>query len=286
MSGSVGGAESNLPAGSEAGGGVPPQVRIPLAELDEPLLGARLRTRYQPIVRLSDRVAVGLEVLARLDHPAHGTVSPEHFVPQMENAGLSAQLAEAVAIRAFADYPTDIAPLGLTLALNLPLDVLMHPETIGWLERRRQEAGVPSGRVIIELTETRPVADLDAGQFHVLGAAVATLRLHGYGIAIDDVTPGMVGHRDLLALGFTLVKLDKGIVADSADHAEAAGFVASITAAAHTAGLMVIAEGVKDKETWDRMRGLGVDLGQGFLVARPLPAQGVRVWLEAWQKQV
>jgi EAL domain-containing protein (putative c-di-GMP-specific phosphodiesterase class I) len=288
-----GGANSSLPAGPEPVGevspgapeGGPDPIHIPVSELAEPLLGARLRTRYQPIVRLSDRTAIGLEILARLDHPAHGTVSPEHFVPQMEDAGLSRELMEAVSVRAFAEFGTHIGQLGLSIALNMPRDILLHAETLPLLERRRLEAGVPADRIVIELTESQPVAALSATGFDALGEAVLALRRLGYGVAIDDVAPDMARHRELLALGFSILKFDKSVVADSADHPGAASFLTATTAAAHDAGMLVIAEGVKDKETWNRMIGFGVDEAQGFLISRPLPAQGVPVWLEGWTHQ-
>ena len=224
-------------------------------------------------------------MLARLDHPEHGTVTPEHFVPQMESAGMAYQLTEAVVSRAFAERSAHLAGLGLTLALNFPLDVLMNPATLGWLEAHRTAAAMTTGEVVIELTESRPVSALAPEQFIRLGEIVRDLRARGYGVALDDVSPEMALHRDTFDMGFSMMKLDKGVVADSADDKEANRFLTTRIAAAQGAGMTVVAEGVKDRETWDRMVAYGIDQAQGFLVARPLPAAAVPVWLEAWHKQ-
>jgi len=80
-----------------------PGVELNLAELREALDHGMISARYQPIVRITDRQPVALEVLARLDHPVQGTVLPDRFIPQIEDGGLAARLTEIVVARAFAD---------------------------------------------------------------------------------------------------------------------------------------------------------------------------------------
>ena len=259
--------------------------RLPVQELSDALASARLSTRYQPMVRIADGAAVGLEVLVRLDHPAHGTLGPDAFVPQMELAGLSRRLTEAVVVRAFRDHALHLAPLQLFMALNFPLDVLLAEEALAWLDARREEAGIDPGRIIIELTESRPVAGLGPVQRDALRRAILHLRGLGYGLAVDDVGPGMADHRALLALPFTAAKLDKELVRRAATDLEEAAFLEETVALARRAGLTVIAEGVEDAATWARMAALGVDLAQGFLVAKPLPAASLPLWLADWRRQ-
>ncbi len=256
-----------------------------LDELNAALTGAQLQTRYQPIVRLADGTPIGLEVLARLDHPAHGTLSAEYFIPQMERVGLSQRLTQVVVRRAFDDYQDTIAALGLSVALNFPLDTLMEAPVMRWLEQQRQQSGIAANRIIIELTETQPVAALDAAGVYILRRAIAGLRDLGYGVALDDVGPAMPNHRALFGLNFSSVKLDKDLVFQAADNPEAGAFLAETIALAHAAGCAVVAEGVRDLATWERMRRAGADLAQGFMVARPLPAASVGVWMQGWQTQ-
>jgi EAL domain-containing protein (putative c-di-GMP-specific phosphodiesterase class I) len=246
-------------------------LRLALAE-------HRIHTLYQPIVRLSDRHPVGLEVLARLDHPRLGMLAPGRFIQPMETAGLVGDLTEAVMIAAFADWRAgDLAELGLTLAFNFPPEVLLNDAALGALDRLRAGAGVPAACVTVELTESNPLPDLAA-----LARAAHRLRGLGYGIAIDDVSPEMGNEPALFGLGFTALKLDKTVVQDAADDAAAADFVCGACHAAHAAGMSVTAEGVEDAALWSAMQALGVDQAQGFLISPPVGAAAARAWHRGW----
>lgn len=252
------------------------ESRMLPAELAQALNGATIETRYQPIVRLSDRRPIAFETLARLNHPREGTLLPDDFVPQIEDAGLAAQLTDLVASRAFADMQGPVGELGLLLSLNFPLDVMLVPAALARLEACRREAGVAPDRIIVELTESRPVHDLPA-----LRRSVEHLRAGGYRVAIDDVVPDLLNLAELLKLPFTSVKLDKELVQQSGQELSA-GFVRALAERAHDKGMLVIAEGVEDAAIWARIAALGADYAQGFFVARPLPATAVAVWHEAW----
>ena len=210
-------------------------------ELKDALADARIQTRYQPIVRLDNGQPVGLEVLARMEHPRHGILQPDLFVPQIEDAGLAWPLTQAVITCAFADWGDGkLGSFGLTMALNFPLDVLLIPEALTWLEERRRMAGLPAERLMIELTESRPVSELNR-----LRHAISTLRGLGYHLAIDDVGPELRDHQALLDLQFTALKLDKELVRESPDSPAAAAFLTRTIASARAANLTIIAEGVK-----------------------------------------
>jgi EAL domain-containing protein (putative c-di-GMP-specific phosphodiesterase class I) len=252
--------------------------RPTLAELQEALDSARIVTRYQPVVRLDTGAPVSLEVLARLEHKTRGILLPDLFVPSIEEAGLAWPFTQAVITRAFADWSEGkLGGFGLGLALNFPLDVLLIPDALSWLEERRREVAMPAHRVTIELTESRPVTEIDQ-----LRHAITTLRGMGYQLAIDDVGPELRDHRELLDLPFTALKLDKNLVRESPDSASAAEFLATTIESARAANLTIIAEGVEDAEIWRRMRQLGVDEAQGFLIARPLPVSAVALWHKDW----
>jgi EAL domain-containing protein (putative c-di-GMP-specific phosphodiesterase class I) len=252
---------------------------LPAVELLEVVTGAMIETRYQPIVRIADRRSMAVEVLARLNHPTHGTVTPDWFVPRFEDAGLSFTLTDLVSTRALADLTSPgFAGLGLAMALNYPLKVLSHPEAAANLDERREALGLTPDQVQIELTESRPVED-----FAALGRSLGHLRTLGYRISIDDVGPAVKNLDRLLALPFTGLKLDKGIVQMIGTQGPGASVAPRIFEKAMARGLTVVAEGVENQEMWDRLRALGVQEAQGFFIARPLPAAAVSVWLEAWR---
>lgn len=257
----------------------PSEPTLRAAELLEVVSGEMIETRYQPIVRLADRETVAVEVLARLNHPTHGTVTPDWFVPRFEDAGLSFTLTDLVSTRALADLiGPNFRGLNLAMALNYPLKVLAHPRAAINLDERRASLGLTPEQVQIELTESRPVED-----FAALGQSLEHLRSLGYRISIDDVGPAVKNLPRLLTLPFTGLKLDKGIVRLIGTQGAGASLAPRVVEQARARGLTVVAEGVETREMWDRLRAMGVEEAQGYYVARPLPAAAVPVWLDAWR---
>lgn len=247
-------------------------------ELRAALDGAMIETRYQPIIRFSDRHPVGLEALARLNHPVLGTLLPDRFVPQIEDAGLAADLTRLVSARAFADLSgTFLVGRGLRMSVNFPLDVLLQPAALDVLEEQRAAFGLPASHIIIELTESRPVDDVA-----MLGRSLERLRALGYGAAIDDVGPAVPRLDPLLELPFTSLKLDKDLVQKVRASDDIRAFLSTTTARAKARGLTVVAEGVETDAIWDCLKEMGADHAQGFLAARPLPVAAVPIWWDAW----
>jgi len=260
--------------------GFPPRRRnaMDLAELRAALAGTMIENRYQPIVRMADRRVIGLEALARLNHPQQGTLLPDWFVPQLEDAGLGAELTDLVSARAFADMADPwLADHAIRMSVNFPLDVLLEDAALQRLEAQRIACGIPAGRIVIELTESRPVED-----FPLLRRSLDRLRSLGYGAAIDDAGPAVPRLAELLDLPFTSLKLDKELVKDVTLCAATWNSVAATIAQGKRHGLTVVAEGVESSAIWDQMRTLGVDEAQGFLVARPLPLAAVPNWSRTW----
>jgi EAL domain-containing protein (putative c-di-GMP-specific phosphodiesterase class I) len=252
-----------------------------LAELRAAMNSAMIETRYQPIVRIADRRPVGLEALARLNHPQRGTIQPDRFVPQIEDAGLAAELTGLVSALAFADLAGPfLVNRSLRMSVNFPLDVILLPAALDQLEAQRTAAGLHAGQIVIELTESRPVED-----FALLGRSLERLRALGYGAAIDDVGPAVPRLTPLLDLPFTSLKLDKDLVQQIADRDDVRRFIATTIEQAKAHGLTVVAEGVETNAIWDEVRQFGADEVQGFLAARPLPLAAVPVWWDAWMGQ-
>ncbi len=251
---------------------------VNLADLRTALDDAMIEIRYQPIIRMADRRPVGLEALARLAHPTLGTLLPDQFVPQLEDAGLAARLTEVVSAQVFADLLSQaLAATGLRVSVNFPLDVLLHRASLARLEQQRVAAGIPADRIIIELTESQPVKDLAT-----LRQSVEHLRGLGYGVAIDDAGPAVPRLRPMLDLPFTSVKLDKDLVKQVGASPRIKDFLAATIIDARQRALSVVAEGVETAAIWDLMLAMGTDYAQGFLAARPLPLIAVPIWLEAW----
>ena len=254
---------------------------LSVAELAVSFRPEDLECRFQPIVSLVDRRPVGMETLVRLHHRERGTIGPDQFIPQIERGGLSLRLSEAVARGAMrAIDPAFIDAHDLYLTINLPLDVLLLPETLQRIDAHRRASAIPAHSVLIELTESRPVLD-----FPALTAAVEQWRQAGYRMAIDDMGPEMSNQAQLFDLPFTTVKLDKQIVLRSERDTLAQRYLQRTVDYAHSRSLSVIAEGIENEAMWNQMRDMGVEHAQGFLIARAMPAAALRAWLEAWSAQ-
>lgn len=259
-----------------------PKPYLSTADIAISFDGRNVECRFQPIVSLLDRRPVGMETLVRWQHRDYGIIGPDQFIPQIERAGLSLRLTDAVADAAMrAIEPTLLDQHRLFLSINLPLDVLLFAETLQRIEGHRVASGIAVEQIVIELTESRPVSDLPA-----LSQALSLWREAGYRVAIDDIGPEMMNQINLFDLPFNVVKLDKQIVLRSEIDPLARNYLKRTIANAKSRSLEVIAEGIENEAMWNRMRDLGVEYAQGFLIARALPASALANWLDAWSKQI
>lgn len=245
------------------------------AHLVQSMRDGNVHVRFQPIVNIKDRSLMALEVLARLHGTSCGILPPHRFIPQIERAGLGADLLRFVTEEAFSQMG---GLAGARLTLNLPLDVLNDSRTMRMLTDLRERAGVPASRIVIELTESQVVDDMA-----VLNRVVEQWRRGGYVLAIDDAGPALPNHRDMFRLPFEWVKLDKSVLSQALTSDASHRYMADTVAYAHRANLSVIAEGVEHQAAWDKLAAMDVQCGQGFMIARPLPAEAVPVWRRAWE---
>ena len=256
-------------------------VRLTADELARAIATEALVTRYQPKVRMSDRVPVGVETLARLRHPRLGLVGPEQFVPLAESAGLAPMLTAAVTRRAVADIAAVRAEgVALTVALNFPLEMLEQPEITENLARDVTEAGLRPEDVIVELTESQVRDDL-AGVRRV----TETLIARGFGVSLDDFGLGGAPHRHLHSLHFTEIKIDQALVLGALADQTLALALDTAVAIGRSMQLTVVAEGVETPAVWDMLRGMPVDQAQGWLVGRPMLAEELADWARTWMAQ-
>ena len=247
------------------------------AELARAIAGGAIVNRYQPQVRLADGAPLALETLARWEHPSHGTLGPGQFIPLAESAGLAADLARRMVRRAVADMAAlHRAGHRYTMALNLPLDVLLDPATADELAEAITAGGLPPEALTIELTESQVAHDLIA-----VRDAALRLRGHRFGVSIDDFTLS-ASQTGLVSLPFSEMKLDRSLVVAALADRTVRGALASVVRMAHGLGLVVVAEGIETPQAWVVAREIGADLAQGWMVGRPLPAGAVAAWAASW----
>jgi EAL domain-containing protein (putative c-di-GMP-specific phosphodiesterase class I)/GGDEF domain-containing protein len=237
-------------------------------QLRRGLRRGELAVEYQLKLPLEPGRVCGVEALARWDHPQLGRVAPDGFIPLAESCGLISPLTDAVLGRALADAAGWLARgLDFHLAVNLSTALLVDPSLPHRLGEMLAGAGVPPSRLLLEITESRLLAD-DARADEVL----AQLRALGVGLAIDDFGVGYSSLAQLRRLPVDELKIDKSFVLAMEEDPGAAAVVRAAADLGRDLSLDVVAEGVETPAVARRVRELGCQYAQGYLFGRPVPA--------------
>jgi len=255
-----------------------------LGDLRRALDAHEVQLHYQPKVRFDGQVA-GLEALVRWVHPERGKVPPDEFIAIAESSGLMPQLTEYVLETALAQVARWRAQgLYVPVAVNVSPRDVHTPGFAGSVAARLARHGVPAGALQLEITEHVLLEDPQRA-----ADTLAALTGHGVKMSLDDFGTGYSSLVHLRRLPVSELKIDRSFVARLAVDAEDAEIVRCTVDLAHSLGLLVVAEGVEDDETWERLRDLGCDAVQGWLVAAAMPPEETTAWLRArgsrgWQR--
>jgi EAL domain-containing protein (putative c-di-GMP-specific phosphodiesterase class I) len=250
-----------------------------LADLQRALKKQQLHMFYQPKVRVRDGTLVRVEALVRWDHPDLGAVEPSRFVPLAEEHGLIDDLTLwglRTILRQWLDWRDE--GIDTQIAFNISALSLQHLDFPDLVERMCAGLGVPTDRLVLELTEgaTQPLVKLMD--------TLTRFRIKGIGLAIDDFGTGYSSLMQLRQLPFTEVKIDQAFVADLTHSRDCRLIVQAIADLAHALGLTATAEGVETLEQLRAVTELGCDLVQGYLVSPPLEPQALGVWKTAFRR--
>jgi diguanylate cyclase (GGDEF)-like protein len=242
--------------------------RLALAgALRQAIVDGEIVLYFQPKADLATGRIVGVEALARWQHPELGLVGPTEFVPIAEQTGLIGPLTSHVLDEALRQVRTwRDAGLDLSVAVNLSARSFLDAQLAAEIPPLLERWGVEAEMLELEITESMLMIDP--------GRAKATLdRLSSIGLSlsVDDFGTGYSSLANLKRLPVDGIKIDKSFVMDMAHDPSDAAIVRSTIDLAHNLGLRVVAEGVENQESWRRLREQGCDLAQGFHVSRPLP---------------
>lgn len=241
-------------------------ILVNLIDVHRALEGDESVPSFQPLVELRTGQLAGCEVLMRWPHPQHGLVLPANFISLAEQHGLIGRLTQQMWRKAF--HSAAVLPGGLTLAINVsPIQLRDHnlPNQIRVIA---EETQFPLERLMIEITETSLVGDLD-----VASATAHELKAMGCRLGLDDFGTGYSSLRHLQALPFDQLKIDRSFVRSMTNTRESRTIVAAVIGLGRSLGLTTVAEGVETQDQADMLLWLGCDLGQGWLFGRPLAAE-------------
>ncbi|HEY0699453.1 MAG TPA: sensor domain-containing phosphodiesterase [Micromonospora sp.] len=247
------------------------------ADLRRALDNDELEIYFQPKVTLGDRRLVGVECLARWEHPAHGPVSPEDFVAVAEHTGQLSRLTEAVireGLRRSRDWKVVDQPL--CVAVNLSARTLIDPYFPARVQELLAEYDVPPERLTFEIREAGVLDGTDRPM-----PTLRRLRDIGVRLSVDDFGTGYSSLSYLRRLPVHEVKVDRSFVQGMATDPVDLAIVNAVVTLSQQFGLTVVAEGVESELTLELLQDIGCQIGQGFLFSRPLPYERLVAWFDA-----
>jgi diguanylate cyclase (GGDEF)-like protein len=237
---------------------------------------------YQPQSELATGRIVGVEALARWQHPELGLLSPDTFIPLAERTGIIRPLTWLI-LRAALEQNRRWADQGLLLrvSVNISARCLLDSGFCDRLVQLLNESGVPPERVELELTESAMMTDPD----HAM-RILEELAAHGFGLSIDDFGTGYSSLAYLKRLPVTELKIDRAFITDMDTDESDAAIVRSCLELARGLNLNVVAEGVETVEVRELLSGLGCTTMQGYFLSRPMSAPQVAGWLRGYTAPV
>ncbi|WP_432719977.1 sensor domain-containing phosphodiesterase [Jeongeupia wiesaeckerbachi] len=247
-----------------------------LADLREAIEGGQLRVHYQPKALLRDGSVSKAEALVRWAHPERGWIGPDEFIPFAEQTGR---------LRAITHWVVDSVTsqlarwreggLTLCIAVNVGMSDVEDDSFVAFVDRALRRHGIDPAQLSLEITET--------GMMHrpkQLLTNLDRLRQLGVQLSIDDFGNGYSSFGYLAQMPVHELKIDRTFIERLEHNFENVSIVRSIIELGHILGLDVVAEGVETPATWQALAVMGCDEAQGYLIAKPMPADELTRWLE------
>ena len=242
------------------------------SDLRDAIARCQFELHYQPFFDFQSGDRCGLEALVRWRHPTRGLIPPDQFIPLAEETGLIVPLGEWVLKRACDDatsWPADIK-----VAVNLSPVQLKQAELFDVIRSALRSSGLPPERLEIELTES--VLLERAVENHAL---MERLKSIGISLALDDFGTGYSSLSCLTAFPFDKIKIDKSFIGNLTMRQKSSAIISSIVALARGLGMSVTAEGVETHAQFEKLKTLGVNFAQGYLLGRPIPLDAPKLSL-------
>ncbi|MCG8673541.1 MAG: EAL domain-containing protein [Pseudomonadales bacterium] len=252
-----------------------------MGELRKAIDENSLELYFQPQVNLTTNDVYGVEALLRWNHPTHGFIPPDEFIPLAESTGLIKSLTQWVANRAI-QYGAELKALGHDICVSINISALNLQEksfdiAIKDLLQRHQ---LESDRLLLEVTETSVMQDT-ARCFSMME------KLHSIGVklSVDDFGTGHSSLAYIKKLPVEEIKIDRSFVMEMDKNQDDEVIVKTTINMCHSLGYKVVAEGVESLEICGTLKRLGCDYIQGYYISKPQNGEDLKTWLsnESWE---
>ncbi|AFT76652.1 GGDEF/EAL domain-containing protein [Alteromonas macleodii str. 'Black Sea 11'] len=243
------------------------------SEAREALRDNQFSLALQPQIEMHTGRLVGFEALLRWHHPKKGNISPADFIPLLENTSFMLELDYWVITRAtylIRELKNNGYP-DVKLAINLSAGQFLDPSLPEFLQQQIIKNDIAPDQVCLELTETVLVSDIKRAT-----SIMQNIRDMGCMLAIDDFGTGYSSLSYLKSLPADYIKIDRSFVANIASSADDRNIVHSTISMVRNMGMQVVAEGIETSEQYELLCHFDCNLGQGYLISRPIPE--VDIW--------
>jgi len=241
---------------------------VDMDELVVALNEGQFKNYYQPQLDYIHNKVVGVEALARWVHPTKGMIFPDIFIPMLHEGALEHHLFKVVLNNVLEDISH--GRIQCSVSINVTQHDIEIPSFANYLLGECEKYQVDPALLILELTEQ----DIYKESIEMM-TNVTRLRIHGVGISIDDFGTGSSSYLKLSHLPFTEIKIDKSFVFDCIGNETKQSIIRSMCTLSKSMNISLVSEGVEDDETWKLMKGLGVDVCQGYYTGKPMPIEAL-----------
>jgi EAL domain-containing protein (putative c-di-GMP-specific phosphodiesterase class I) len=235
------------------------------SELGHALDEGQLRLAYMPFVDMRTGEVRGAEALVRWHHPQHGDISPTEFVPIAEHTGLIVPIGYWVLEEALKQSSAWRPDAGLFVSINASLVQVRQPDFVARVMSALERNRVEPQMLMVEMAERMLVEENERA-----ADAVAQLRAHGVRIAIDDFGAGHCSLSYLQRHPVDMIKIDRAFIDELGRDPLGNTLARTILQMATSLDIRTVAEGIETTVQLRELRRLGCDLGQGYLLSRPL----------------
>lgn len=258
------------------------EARIDPADLLRALDQGLIQPHFQPKVDVQTGLLRGVESLARWDDPLLGRITPDRFIPLAESQGLIQRLTMAMLDQTLTHLEAwNARGLRLSAAVNLSPQLLLVPGLARDIVELAECHQVDPAQLTLEITEGSVTS-----QFGTALAALARLRLKGFGLSIDDYGTGFSSMQQLARIPFTELKVDRSFVHGAHKKRNLQVILRSALDMARQLSLLTVAEGVEELDDWRLLQDCGCAVAQGWLIGKAMPPAELPAWIRGHQLQL
>lgn len=245
-------------------------------DIEEAITNNQLILFYQPQIELKTNKLIGFEGLVRWNHPKHGIVYPNDFIPLIQKYKLFDVLTDKV-IRMAIEQEKELKKQGYSIVISINISSsnvtsLTLPET---LEELIDNAELDPSMLCFEVTESELMGELISSM-----DTLTRMRIKGFKLSIDDFGTGYSSLLQLYRIPFNELKIDQSFIKNLITSPESKVIVSTCITLAHNLGMSVVAEGIEDRETLEELTKMGCDIGQGYHLCKPMDVSRIFCWIQ------